>query len=947
MMNGTNKEPHYNNCTMANSKLKIIQHNVLNWKTRKYELYNMYRAADPDIILINSHGNKQTETIKLFNYAVYQNNPTDNINDGVAIAIKRSIPHKIIDTLDEAFMAILVDTTLGPICVATGYQPPRRPGISPTNINRIFRRNHPTYFIGDLNATHTNLGHNRNNIAGRIINDFITQGLINKRGPEFKTTIGPQGSGNPDIILQNNACYHHTTCTPGPITTSDHIPIIYEISSSPQLIPAAPRLQINKANWDKFKESLAEKPVICINNQPSANVDTALNNWFEQITRAMDDNIPTIKHKTTSQYIITPEIQEIQTRYLHLLNKNKINNEWNERDRRLFRALQLNLQNKMIKLKDESWNKKILEIDIEHKDPATFWRKVKSLTGTNNTPTTYLKDDQGREYHTDSEKEQLFQDYYKDIYRINAQDNMNYCRQTETEVTNYLATHQDEYQPYETIDTERLIRNHSLIAPIEYYEVLQTIKALKAKKAPGHSKINKVIALNIPENMLQNLTHIFNASLSCGIFPQKFKKAILKLIPKPDTSPKNVKNFRPISLLELVGKVYEKIINKRLRKYAEENNIFHDNQYSYREKRGTTTALATLYETVAKQQEQKQQTAIITRDVSKAFDKVWHEGLMYKITQLRLPRCFAALLCNFLENRTARIKINNHTGNEFPLHCGVAQGSVLSPTLYNIYTADTPKGLHASNFLYADDVSQVVGFPGASKRMMARRIEREIERVNQYEKQWKIKTNKEKFKILYVSKKNPPEITVENQRINYSNEIKILGLKLGSHGFSKHITEKLRKARLAFNNIRRFNTTSPKVKLHLMKALVMPHLTYPPTPLFAASKTNIGKMQGLINRIIRWINGDRFPYSETAEQLHHKYKLTPINIKLYEMNAKVWDNIGALDPEQYQILRDGRESKHSWWPSSIIDINTPIPEPVYARIRRQNAQESEEESDSE
>ena len=942
-MNATNKEPHKNNTTMANSKVKILQHNVLHWKTRKFELYNIYRAADPDIILINSHGNKNTEPITIFNYNVYQNNPSDRNNDGVAIAIKRSIQHKIEDNFDEAYMATVITTTLGPVCVATGYQPPRRPAISPITINRIFRRNHPTFFIGDLNATHRNFGQTHNNIAGDILNDFVARGVINKTGPEFKTVINPRGSGNPDIILQNNNCFHHTSSTPGPITTSDHIPIIFEISSSPQLKPAAPRLQVHKAKWEPFKQLLMNEPLININNQPAVKVNEAMDTWFQKITSAMEKSIPITNYKVTSHLTLTPEIKEIQRRYLELIDNNKNNQRWDTRDRRIFRALQLNLQNKIIKLRDETWNKKILEIENNHKDPAMFWRQVRTLMGTNNTPLPYLKDDLGNEYHTDSEKEQLFQNYYKEIYNINDQENANYCINTENEVRQYLDLHSEDFRPYDHINTDRLIRNHILIAPIAYHEVLLTIKAQKAKKAPGHSKMNKVIVSNIPENMLMNLTHIFNASLSCGIFPQKFKRAILKMLPKPDTSLKNVKNFRPISLLELVGKLYEKIINTRLRKYAELNNIYHNNQHSYREKRGTNTALATLYETISKQQEQRCQTAIITRDVSKAFDKVWHEGLKFKLLQLQLPRCFTALLCNFLDGRTAQIQINNVLGNEFPLSCGVAQGSVLSPTLYNLYTADTPNGVHAENLLYADDVSQVVGFQGKSKEMMARRIKREIESVNAYERRWKIKTNKEKFKILYVSKQRPPEIIIDNQRINYSNEIKILGLKLGSHGFTKHLTEQLRKARLAFTKIKRFNNTSPKVKLHLLKALILPHLTYPPTPLYATAKSNIVKLQELVNRALRWVEGDRFPFNYTAKQLHQKYKLSPLNIKLFERNQKLWENIETLYPEKFQQLCDDRQSRHSWWPTSLIRPNTPIPVPIYGRTRRQNPRDIEEE----
>ena len=140
--------------------------------------------------------------------------------------------------------------------------------ILPETINKIFRRNCPTYFLGDLNARHKNLGHSTNNLAGRMINDFMSLGTINWIGPDFKTVINPLGSGKPDIILTNNACFHHTSCTPGPITTSDHIPIIFEISSSPQLKPSTPKFIVNNANWEQFKARLSNEPIIDLNFQP-------------------------------------------------------------------------------------------------------------------------------------------------------------------------------------------------------------------------------------------------------------------------------------------------------------------------------------------------------------------------------------------------------------------------------------------------------------------------------------------------------------------------------------------------------------------------------------------------------------------------------------------------------------------------------------------------------
>ena len=101
------------------------------------------------------------------------------------------------------------------------------------------------------------------------------------------------------------------------------------------------------------------------------------------------------------------------------------------------------------------------------------------------------------------------------------------------------------------------------------------------------------------------------------------------------------------------------------------------------------------------------------RDVSKAFDKVWRNGLKYKIHKLNLPPIITKTLCNYIDNRTVAISLPKHEGPPFSIHSGVPQGSCISPTLYIIYTADTPKTLHGNyNITYADDITQIITQPG-------------------------------------------------------------------------------------------------------------------------------------------------------------------------------------------------------------------------------------------
>lgn len=221
------------------------------------------------------------------------------------------------------------------------------------------------------------------------------------------------------------------------------------------------------------------------------------------------------------------------------------------------------------------------------------------------------------------------------------------------------------------------------------------------------------------------------------------------MLPKPNTDTRDPKNFRPISLLEVPGKILKKIINKRLRDFLENNNIINGKQHGFRAARGTDTALTTMHETIAHHISRKSQCYLILRDVSKAFDKVWHKGLQYKNFLFDLPLTITKFINIFFTNRKARIRIGNFTGPPFPLMAGVPQGSSISPTLYTIYTNDIPEPAYdCTTVQYADDITQIIAYHGKSRHMMVNRTVSEIQKINKFENKWKIKTNSNKFKIV-------------------------------------------------------------------------------------------------------------------------------------------------------------------------------------------------------
>ena len=170
--------------------------------------------------------------------------------------------------------------------------------------------------------------------------------------------------------------------------------------------------------------------------------------------------------------------------------------------------------------------------------------------------------------------------------------------------------------------------------------------------------------------MAKNLNYIFNHSIAIKYFPEIFKQSVMIFLPKANKSPYHHMNYRPILLLEVPAKLLEKIIYRRLLTLIEIKELHNNRQHGFRPVRGTYTALGILHETIATARGNGKTVDLVFRDISKAFDNVWHKGLMCKIMQGRFPDCLTRILCSYLRDRTARVRIGECLRLSFSLHTG-------------------------------------------------------------------------------------------------------------------------------------------------------------------------------------------------------------------------------------------------------------------------------------
>jgi hypothetical protein len=211
-------------------------------------------------------------------------------------------------------------------------------------------------------------------------------------------------------------------------------------------------------------------------------------------------------------------------------------------------------------------------------------------------------------------------------------------------------------------------------------EVRVAINKLRATKAPGYDLITGEILKKLPEVGLSAITYLYNSILRTGYFPGQWKVSQIVTILKPGKPAEDVKSYRPISLLPVLSKVFEKLFITRIQPILQSAQIIPDHQFGFRKKHTTIEQVHRITNIIHRALENKQYCTAAFLDIGQAFDKVYHEGLLYKLNTF-LPDNMYRILQSYLKNRYFRTKYREAYSSLRQILAGVPQGSVLDPLL--------------------------------------------------------------------------------------------------------------------------------------------------------------------------------------------------------------------------------------------------------------------------
>jgi hypothetical protein len=282
-------------------------------------------------------------------------------------------------------------------------------------------------------------------------------------------------------------------------------------------------------------------------------------------------------------------------------------------------------------------------------------------------------------------------------------------------------------------------------------ELMSVLKNLRVDSAPGEDGLHNQFLKNLSPKGVILLLKLINLSWEVGL-PPSWKIAIITMIPKKLAKSPDPNDYRGISLLSCVGKISERLIRNRLYTFLEERKLIVNEQSGFRNNRGTADNLVFLTQKIQECLNRGKKVLGIFFDASKAFDKVWHSGLIYKLIYMNVPMYIIRFVKDFLSGRTFKVKVNDKFSKEYPISCSVPQGSVLGPLLFLVFIGDIPvSGSQSISYsaLFADDLGTLFFFN--KQGYINKMVKNYLSKLDEWLFRWRMKMNPSKCNYTIFS----------------------------------------------------------------------------------------------------------------------------------------------------------------------------------------------------
>ncbi len=670
--------------------------------------------------------------------------------------------------------------------------------------------------VGDFNATCPAwCSTDSFNEAGRILEPaLLTLGL--HQHVSSPTHVRPDGNlgGLLDVVLTNDESMVSAVNIHPPIGLSDHMMVECLLTVRK---PSKTALQTHRTNtiWcygladqDQVNNALNEADWQGVRN--AENIDDAWTSWQSTFHSIVKSLIPskTIKKISKKNPFVTPEIALVIKEKRSAFRRYK--NSPSPELRRIF----CDLRNKVTKVirKGERAHVSTLHRTARLCPSPTssrdFWRYIQQITGkVRQTMTSDLIDPTTQERAcSPQEKANLF--------------NVHFTRQT------MLGVPPEAKPDPSSLQSNPRTFSYLETTPSDVFTILST---LKTNKAPGVDGISPGLLRFCARGIACSLTCLFNRSFELSQFPQAWKYALVIPVHKKGGL-SDPGNYRPIALLPTISKVLERIVHNKLSSFL--GTWLSNKQSGFRKGDGTVPQLVRLTQQWSEAIDQSKYVGVIFCDLKKAFDKVWHLGLMTKLHSAGIRGSALNWFQRYLEGRCQITMVNGYYSPPAEIQAGVPQGAILSPLMFSIYINDivyTAAPVCDIN-LFADDTSASV--VSKSPTELNNKLQIAADSISRWFDRWFLVVNTAKTVSMAIRSRGMPHcslsLTINDQTIPQCDSHRHLGIVISSTlSWREHTRMITCKAAQKIGLMRRLRRSlTPTVLLAIYRACIRPTLEY-------------------------------------------------------------------------------------------------------------------------
>lgn len=883
---------------MIYNNLKIALWNANGLASHSQEIQNFILTQNIDIMLISESHCTNRSFIRIPDCNVYiTTHPNGAGHGGTAIIIKRNIKHYEIEKYQHDYLqatSVVVEDWSGPITFSAIYCPPRH--IIQKDHFMQFYRKLGTRFIagGDYNAKHQMWGSRLTTTRGRELWKAIQEHNLNHLSTGEPTYWPTDRNKIPDLIdfcITKGISPNYMTAKSCLDLSSDHSPVLITLSSQIVTKPKKAQLCNKYTNWDEFRSILNNSISCNISLKSPEELDISVQQFCNDLQNAAWQATPVMSETKVNQFCPINVRQKIK-------EKRTLRKRW-QVTRAPADKLKLNQACKEIKNLLESIKSQSIQNYLENLTPTdttdySLWKATKKIKQPqqNIPPLRTIENCWAR---NDKEKAQTFAHHLESVFQPFPSS---YTEQEENEILSFLDIPFQMDLPISNFTTNE-------IKTIIY-------KDLSNKKAPGFDLITGRILKELPKKGMRLIALLYNAVLRLGYFPDQWKIAQIILILKPGKDPVEPKSYRPISLLPVLSKVFEKLLLKRLQPVLTSKQLIPEHQFGFRQQHSTIEQIHRIVTKISEDFEKKRYCSAAFLDISQAFDKVWHTGLLYKLKQ-QLPHHFYQILKSYIENRHFYVRHQDEQTKLYSIQSGVPQGSVLGPVLYLLFTADLPKTLVTTIATFADDTAILSSH--SNPYTASKHLQENLDLLQLWLNKWRIKVNVTKSVHITFALKHEtcPHVTLNNIHLPQENSVKYLGLHLDRRlTWHKHIFTKRKQLGLKFTKMYwlagRKSQLSLENKLLLYKMIIKPVWTYGIQLWGTASNSNIEILQRFQSKVLRCIVDAPWFVSNTV--IHKDLKINSVKDEI-RINSKKYSERLSAHPNSLAV--------------NLLTINSDVP----------------------